>query len=269
MEEVHTLSPAQLDSEKRFLAQITFGQNWYLTFSLQVTTCSTTCCRSCKLLCLFYFVFKGRNRPSKFLMQRSGACQVCAHVPTCLSVHLEIIRGNIPWGGNSRGLFGDPAEVQLCQCHRDGADLYQSGGREPLSTQSSRDGTKSAWGFPPVLLCCSRSLPWITSPSSSSRTWMWQLLRLCMSGKGEQLCGGAVLTENTPNGAQVRMDPFPQCPFPHETWQKSTTEAAGFAANLLPFTWACVSSVKCLLSALLCPSFLVLLSLPHQREEEM
>lgn len=157
MEEVQTLSPAQLDSEKRFLVQITFGQSWYLTFSLKVTTCSTTCCRTCKLLCLFYFIYRGRNIS---LALRVPKCRgmppasVCACVSTCLSIHLEIIMGDISWSGNIRGLICDPAVIQLYQCHRDGADLYQCGVREQslLAPRAAGMVKKPAWGFSPLLL---------------------------------------------------------------------------------------------------------------------
>lgn len=114
---------------------------------------------------------------------------VCAYLSTCLSIHLEIIMGNRSWSGNTRGFICDPAVMQLYQCHRDGADLCQCGVREQsLSAPRAAGVVKS---HPEAfLLCCFRSLPWVTSPSSSSRTWMWQLLRLGISGRGEQLVEG-------------------------------------------------------------------------------
>lgn len=177
-------------------------------------------------------------------MQRNGACQC-----VCMCIHLPLHTFR-----NHNGKYilkWKHQRTYLWPCSDTTHSVSQrwcwftpewGQGAESLSTQSSRGSKKSAWGFSPLLLCFFRCLPWTISASSSSRTWMWQLLRLCISGKGEQLCAGPVLTENTSNATQTRMDPFPQCPSSHETWQKSTTEAAGFAANLLPFTWLCVSS---------------------------
>lgn len=91
------------------------------------------------------------------------------------------------------------------------------------------------------LLCC-------FAFSDLCHGWFLPLLPAghgCGSCRGFAKVGrvsSSVLTENTSDATQTSMDPFPQCPSSHETWQKSTTEAAGFAANLLPFSWFCVSS---------------------------
>jgi len=75
----------QHDSEKRFLVQITVGQNWYLTFSLKITIYSSTCCSSFKLLCLpcLYFTFRGRNIlfcPPECVNEEEQRVSVCVHV---------------------------------------------------------------------------------------------------------------------------------------------------------------------------------------------
>lgn len=123
-------------------------------------------------------------------MQRNGACQcvcMCIHLP------LHTFRNHngkyiLKWK-HQRTYLWPCSDTTHSVSQRWCWFTPEWGQRaESLSTQSSRGSKKSAWGFSPLLLCFFRSLPWMISASSSSRTWMWQLLRLCISGKGEQLC---------------------------------------------------------------------------------
>lgn len=96
MEEVHTVSPAQLDSEKRFLVQTTFGQNWYLTFSLKVNHTQHCLLQELQTSLLILFYFQGEEQALRVPKCRGLLhASVCAGVSTCLSIHLEIIMGHI------------------------------------------------------------------------------------------------------------------------------------------------------------------------------
>lgn len=179
MEEVHTSSPAQLDSEKRFLVQITFGQKLVLDIFIKSNHMQHCLLQELQTSLLILFYFEGEDQALK-----GPECRGMVHASVCAYLYnlpLHTFRNNngkyiLKWK-QQRTYLWPCSDTTLSVSRRWYWFIPVWGQRaEPLSTQSSRDGKKSAWGFSASLLCCFRSLPWITSPSGHGCGSYWGLV---------------------------------------------------------------------------------------------
>lgn len=82
MEEVHTLSLAQLDSEKRFLVQITFGQKLILDIFIKRNHMQHCLLQELQTLLLILFYFQREEQALKVLKCRGMVpASVCPMSP--------------------------------------------------------------------------------------------------------------------------------------------------------------------------------------------